>query len=134
MKTVLIAVVIAAAIALIWYLSRGEAIPAWEVGGLYSVRDSKHGFRVAKILALDPGVVSVRIYKQTFDDRPSSIDPATLSLGSIYDGTGFGMGHLPIDPETFDGWQPKLILRSAVTEEELEGYQIWKESGGVAFK
>jgi hypothetical protein len=133
LKTSVIALAVVAIIALIWYFGRREANPAWEVGGLYSVRDSERRFRVVKVLAIDPGVVSIRMYKQTFDQRPSNIDPAKLSLGSINDADGFGIGHLPIDPPTFSSWGPQLLQRSSLTDEELEGYRrMWKESGGGA--
>jgi hypothetical protein len=134
MKTSVIALALVAIVALIWYFGRRESNPSWEIGGLYSVRDSERGFRVAKVLAIDPGVVSIRMYKQTFDQRPSNIDPAKLSLGSINDADGFGMGHLPLDPTTFSSWDPQFLLRSSLTDEELEGYRMWKESGGGAFR
>jgi hypothetical protein len=133
MRTGVIALVVVATIALIWYFGRRETSPAWEIGGLYSVRDSERGFRVAKVLAIDPGVVSIRMYKQTFSERPSNIDPAKLSVGSIND-TEFGIGHLPLDPPTFSSWEPRFLLGSSLTDEELEGYRMWKESGGGAFK
>jgi hypothetical protein len=134
MKTGVIALVVVAIFALIWYVARRETNPAWEIGGLYSVRDSEREFRVAKVLAIDPGVVSIRMYKQTFDERPSNIDPAKLSLGSINDADGFGIGHLPLDAPTFSSWEPQFLLRTSLTDEELEGYRMWKESGGGAFK
>ena len=135
MKTGVIAAVVVATFALLWhfYLERREANLAWEIGGLYSVRDSERGFRVVKVLAIDPGVVSIRMYKQTFDKRPSKIDPEKLSLGTIHDAE-FGIGHLPLDPAAFSAWEPQFLVRSSVTEEELEGYRMWKESSGSAFK
>src|SRR5688572_24700024 len=58
---------------------------AWQVGGLYSVESGDGDFRVAKVLALDPGVVGVRLYKQKFASRPTSVDPSILTLGSMND-------------------------------------------------
>ena len=133
MKTSVIALVVVATFALLWYFGQRETNPAWEIGGLYSVRDSERGFRAAKVLGIDPGVISIRMHKQTFEKRPSNIDPAKLSLGSINDAE-FGIGHLPLDPPTFSSWEPQFLLRSSLTDEELEGYRMWKESGGGAFK
>ena len=134
MKTALVALVVLATFALIWYFGRRGSSPAWEIGGLYSVRDSEGGFRVAKVLAVDPGVVSIRIYKERFEKRPSDIDLAKLSLGSVNDADGFGIGHMPLAAPTFSSWEPRFLRASSVTGEELEGYGIWKESGGGAFK
>jgi hypothetical protein len=117
MRTGVIALVVVATIALIWYFGRRETNPAWEIGGLDSVRDSERGFRVAKVLAIDPGVVSIRMYKQTFDERPPNVDPAKLSLGSINDADGFGIGHLPLDAPTFRSWEPQFLQRSSLTDD-----------------
>jgi hypothetical protein len=57
----------------------------------------------------------------------------TLTLGSIHDADGFGVGHLPVTAATFSSWLPMLITRTAVTQEELEGYEEWKKSKGGAF-
>lgn len=103
------------------------------VGGLYSVKD-KAGYKIVKILAAGEGLVHVRIYKNQFPRRPESVDPSALSLGSIKDKDGFGMGHLPLDRALFDDWAPQFIMETRVAEEELDGYRMWKESGGGAFK
>jgi len=100
-----------------------------KVGGLYSISD-EGGFRVAKVLALEEGAVHVRIYKNKFRSRPQTVDPSSLSLGSIDDEGGFGMGHLPLSRQSFMNSQPVFIQQSSVTEEELEGYKMWKEAGG----
>ena len=68
---------------LVWHFGLRDGRSNYEIGGLYSVRDSETGFRVAKVLALDPGVVSVRLYKQTFTARPETVSPSELTLGSI---------------------------------------------------
>lgn len=107
----------------------GQTIePGFEVGGLYSIENGDSTFGIAKVLALDPGVVGVRTYTEKFPERPSSVDPVSLSLGSINDPDGFGMGHLPITPRAFFAWKPILISVQPVVEEELEGYRIWKEA------
>jgi hypothetical protein len=103
----------------------------WQVGGIYSFSIGDGTFGAAKVLAVDPGVVSVRIYQQTWPERPESVDPTLLSIGAIAsDGGGFGVGHLPLDPRDFRLWWPVLVTAAEVTPAELEGYAMWKEAGG----
>jgi hypothetical protein len=104
----------------------------YTVGGIYSIRDER-GFSVVKILALDPDIVHVRMYKNKFESRPSQVNVASLVLGSIQDPDGFGIGHMPVARNTFNNWAPVLMTRTAVTEDELVGYEEWKKSGGGAF-
>ena len=134
MRTLAIAFAATGVIAVISYIALREREPTWSVGGLYVIRDSEHGFGVVKILALDPDIVSVRIYKETFGERPSTIDPARLTLGTIHDAGRLGIGHLPLAESTFRSWEPQLLAQSTVSEEELEGYRMWKESGSGPFK
>jgi hypothetical protein len=102
----------------------------WQVGGLYSISTGEHEFGIAKVLAIDPGVVSVRIYKQTFPDRPKQIDPSALTLGGLNEkGMGFGIGHLPLSMRTFELSFPVFIMKQDVTDDELVGYRTWKQSG-----
>ncbi len=105
-------------------------LPAWKVGGLYSIRSGEGDFVVAKVLALDPGVVGVRIYKQKFQSRPVTVDPSSLTLGSVKDPDGFGLGHIPVPEEGFASWEPQLLLVQGVTDAELEGYRYWKDAQG----
>ena len=101
-------------------------------GGYYSIAFGE-GFGIAKILKLKPDKVHVRIYKQRFSPRPRSIDLHSLTLGTIHDKDGFGMGHLPLLLATFQQWEPAFLTYSEVKPEELEGYEVWKSSsnGGV---
>jgi hypothetical protein len=101
-----------------------------EVGGVYSVVD-QHGIAIVKVLAAQPGVVHLRLYKERLQSRPEQIATADLTIGSIDDEDGiFGMGHLPLDASTFESWRPELIHVEGVAEAELEGYQVWKEANG----
>jgi hypothetical protein len=104
--------------------------PTYTVGGLYSFDDGEGGFRIAKVLAIDGGAVHVRTYKNKFTSRPKEVATSTLSLGSIDDEGGGGIGHLPLSPEGFAAWRPVFIMGSSVSEEELEGYRLWKDYGG----
>ncbi len=107
--------------------------PELTVGGLYSVNDGEGDYGVAKILALDEEAVHLRLYKNKFSSHPSTIDSSTLSLGSTDDPSGFGVGHLPLSRKDFLGWKPVLLTQEAVSQEELEGYEMWKEAGGGVF-
>ncbi|HYX53882.1 MAG TPA: hypothetical protein VE783_10565 [Candidatus Limnocylindrales bacterium] len=108
----------------------GEAAPAelFE-GGYYSIQDGEV-FAVAKVLRLETEIVHVRIYKQKFQQRPRAIDPAQLTLGTIHDTDGFGMGHLPLRMTTFKNSEPQFLTYAEVLTTELEGYNMWKEHGG----
>lgn len=101
-------------------------------GGYYSIADGEV-FSIAKVLKLEPDKVHVRIYKQHFPQRPRAIDPSQLTLGTIHDKDGFGMGHLPLRLETFIQRQPVFLTHAEVKPEELQGYNFWVESadGGV---
>jgi hypothetical protein len=100
-------------------------------GAYYSIVDGDV-FSIAKVLKLerDPEIVHVRIYKQHFSQRPRSIDPGALTLGTIHDEDGFGMGHLPLRLVTFMDSEPIFLTHSQVQPEELEGYNLWKETAG----
>lgn len=98
-------------------------------GGYYSIIDGE-SIGIAKVLKIDPEIVHVRIYKEHFPQRPRSIDPARLTLGSIDDKDGFGMGHLPLRLVTFREREPLFITHTEVKPEELQGYEMWKDSNG----
>lgn len=102
-------------------------------GGVYSIDNGDGEFGVVKILKLEPGIVHVRVYKNKFSSRPRAIQLDDLSLGSIEDKDGFGMGHLPISENDFNGWKAIWLASSEVKPDELEGYQLWKEAGGGVF-
>jgi hypothetical protein len=98
-------------------------------GGYYSIVDGET-FSIAKVLKLEPDTVHVRIYKQHFPQRPRSIDPNSLSLGTIHDKDGFGMGHLPLRIASFQKRKPVFVIYSEVKAEELGGYEYYKDIGG----
>jgi hypothetical protein len=98
-----------------------------KAGAICSVDDGDGKFGIVKILVLDKEIAHIRIYKNKYNQRPVSIDTKTLSLGSVYDEDGFGIGHTPLDRTGFENWHPEVIMYEEVSAEELEGYQIWKE-------
>lgn len=106
----------------------GCSTRSYKPGDIYSVDDGEGKFGIVKVLALDPGVIHLRIYKNKFDNRPASIDTKELSLGRLGDEGGFGIGHIPLDIDGFKAWKPELLTNETVLEEELDGYKIWKEN------
>lgn len=97
-------------------------------GGLYSIESGDSGFAVAKVLALGSGMVHTRLYREKFESRPNSVDPAALSLGSVFESADVGIGHTPLALDMFLSWQPVLLMKTGVTDEELVGYRFWKDS------
>jgi hypothetical protein len=87
-------------------------------------------FGVIKVLAVADGVVHVRLYREKFPERPSRIVATSLTLGSLSDSGGFGMGHLPLSGATFASWVSVPFQNEPVTEAELEGYRMWQENAG----
>ncbi len=102
-------------------------------GALYSVDSGEGYFQVAKVLVVDSTGVHVRLYKNRFKTRPDKVDFEKLSLGSIDNPDGFGMGHLPLTHEAFRAWEPVFIVESPITADELEGYRQWQAAKGGYF-
>jgi len=103
----------------------------YSAGQIYSVGDKKR-YRVVKVLVVDNNAVHVCVYKKVYAARPEQIDESTLTLGTIHDADGFGVGHLPLSRKVFQSWHPEFVAKSSVSDAELDGYKIWKESrGGV---
>ena len=98
-------------------------------GGYYSIIDGDD-FAIARVLKIDPEIVHIKIYKQHFSQRPRAIDPARLTLGTIHDDDGFGMGHLPLRMQTFSEREPAFITHLPVAGDELDGYNMWKDADG----
>ncbi len=132
MSKLVITALILVAVAVVFVACR-KASASLQVGGIYSTADGKSGYGVVKLLAHGDGICHVRVYKQKFTTRPTTVDVGSLSLGKPGDPDGFGMGHIPMREAGFLEWQPVLITTSTVTPDELEGYKIWKESGGGVF-
>lgn len=107
---------------------------SYKVGGLYSATAEEGKYSIVKVLAIDTSAIHIRVYKNKFDKRPKNVDVSILSLGTIHDKDGFGIGHLPLDKENFKQWEPKFIKQDKVSDEELEGYKMWKEANGGVWK
>jgi len=107
----------------------GPAQPE-KAGALYTVDDGEGWFRVAKVLVVETEGVHIRLYKNRFKTRPGSVEFSSLSLGTVHDADGFGMGHLPLSRRAFRAWQPVFLAESPVAESELDGYRAWKDAKG----
>ena len=101
----------------------------WLPGALYSVWEGDESFAVVKVLAVDPNAVSVRWYRESFPDRPETASSSDLSLGTIDDEVA-GLGHIALVYRDFELMFPMRIAQEDLSAEELEGYEMWKESGG----
>lgn len=95
-------------------------------GDLCSVVSGER-FKVAKVLRADERAVHVRLYAETFWNRPVAVNPRELTLGSIHD-EAYGIGHLPLAREEFERWEPVVIAHGTVEPDELEGYELWLEA------
>lgn len=119
---------------LVLFRRRGPVDQPLTAGGVYSTDNGDGSFGVVKVLVEDPSTVHLRLYKNRFTARPDMVEPAALSLGSMDDEEGgFGIGHIPVARRDFLNWRPVLLFEQSVTDEELEGYQMWKEAGGGIF-
>ena len=112
-----------------WWLTR-RLPPNLSAGDVCAVISEDGGYQIAKVLKADRSIVHVQVYKERFPAVPAHVDTGTLSLGTIHDADGFGMGHLPLSRRSFAWWAPVRIQSESVCEEELDGYRVWEESGG----
>ena len=110
-----------------------------EVGSIYSITTAKKDlFKVVKILAVADKTIHLKVYVNPFSSRPAEIAESELSIGlyehaslpgtfaGVKDGkTYLGITHLAIHKETWSLWEPKLLVRSKASEEELAPYRMW---------
>lgn len=106
----------------------GDPSRGWEAGGLYSVWEGEADFGVVKILAVDPEAVSVAWYGPTFPSRPASASTSELAANTD-EATDLGFDHLPLPWRDFELMYPIRIGREELSDEELAGYRLWRESG-----
>jgi hypothetical protein len=95
------------------------------VGDICSVQIGED-FALVKILAFDPGVVHLGMFKDKFHERPCG---SKLSLDTIHENGGFRIYYLPLSVGVFASWSPIRILSEPVHEAELYGYRIRREGG-----
>ncbi len=109
-----------------WFLRRDQI--ALVAGDVYSVDRGDGTFGIVKLLVLTDGVAHIRIYANVFDARPDDVDLDALTLTSADDPDNAGFGHLPLEEKDFRAWSPVLIAETDIAEEELEGYEVWKDA------
>jgi hypothetical protein len=102
-------------------------------GGLY-VCCSQKPYGVLKVLKVEDQIVHIRLYTNRFDRIPPRVEPKILDLGTIHDSDGFRIGHLPISHETFTSWRPQFLQHALVEPDELDRYQISKDSRGSVWE
>lgn len=89
-------------------------------GAICTIASGDGKFGAVKVLHVTPFSVHVAIFKNKYEQRPAGLDISTLSLGTIYDTDGFGIGHVPLSHEGFTNWQPVVLGFEEVTEAEEE--------------
>ncbi len=82
-----------------------------------------------EIMSGEPCFAGTRVPVRALLDYIEGGDTLNVFLD---DPDGFGIGHVPLLEAGFLEEKPVLITTTIVTPEELEGYRIWKESGGGA--
>jgi hypothetical protein len=88
------------------------SLPRPEIGGLYLLRDDS-GYHVAKVLAVDPQAVHLRLYRNHYRTAPARLSSRGLNLLT---------GHTMIDRMVFMHDNPRLLQVEAVQEGELVAY------------
>lgn len=114
-----------------WWLARGLPRDLGP-GDICFVRSRGGGYQVAKVLRADAATVHIRLYKNWFAEPSDSVSTATLCLGKLGDTGSLGIAHLPLSRALFASWKPVRIQKEPVTNDELEGYRVWRDAqGGV---
>lgn len=121
-------------------------VPAPRVGAYFTVALQAVGvdglgFGVVKLLLSQFRGVHVRLYSNTYAERPTAIDERTLELQKAPTGAAMetppsgplGVGHLPLSHGTFASWRPQFFAMVLVDPEELRGYEMWKLAKGGFF-
>lgn len=107
----------------------------WIEGGIYATPNDG-GYTLIKILKVDKGGVHIRMYSNLYKKVPSEIDESKLFMAppDNNEGLPLGMvGHSPISHNSFSTWGAVFTQQSSVLDDELEGYQMWKEANGGYF-
>lgn len=102
-----------------------------EVGGIYTVW-SRNSYGAIKILHVDEGGIHIRLYGQTWEERPTEMDPTILTVEGPFEETG-AIGHMPVSKRGVLRMGPKHAAQTEVSEDELDGYRSWQEAQGGYF-
>jgi hypothetical protein len=89
----------------------------------------------AKLLAVDRSGVHMRLYAQRFPFRLRALNFAELTLAPFgpEGANAFSIGHIPLSYRSFAAWEPRVVGQTEVTNDELDGYRMWKEAKGGYF-
>lgn len=117
-------VLIFISISLLSCLVTAEKIKA---GSICTVENGDGKFGVVKVLVISDKEAHIAVFKNEYEKRPTKIDLKTLSIGTINDKDGFGIGHIPVERKEFDNWKPISVGYEKVSKEDLEGYEMWKD-------
>ena len=99
--------------------------PEIKAGSICTIDDGEGKIGIVKVLVINLEEAHVKLYKNKFEKRPDQVDIKTLDAGSGKD--GYGIGHMPMDRNIFDNWEPAAIGFEEVTKEELAEYELWKK-------
>jgi hypothetical protein len=96
-----------------------------KAGELYTFYDEDDAaFFVVKVLVVDKDAVHARVFDTPFKSAPTEVETSQLE---------WFVGHTPLDHDVLAELKAVKIGVEAVTEDELEGYRIWKDEGGGVF-
>jgi len=84
---------------------------------MYAYRDGEY-WSVVKVLVVEAEVLHLRFYDYQSQERPSD-----ASLNAL----DWSIGHLPLDPEWWSATNLIHLRTGAVSDDELEGYEMWKQ-------
>ena len=110
------------------------------VGGYYYMKRNDT-YTVSKVLALSPGIVHLRSYRNIFTSPPTPKDIPSLTIMMTMEDLmalakdpqkagviGIGIGHAPISRAGFLDENHVLFAIGPVEEDELDGYRDWERA------
>ena len=108
------------------------------VGGYYYV-ERNDVYTVSKVLAINPGIVHLRTYRNVFTSPPTSNDVPSLTIVMTLEDLmvlaknpekagPIGIGHAPISRTGFLDENPVLFASGPVEDDELDGYRDWERA------
>jgi hypothetical protein len=107
----------------------GGRDPAFGVVPLVTYSSSDSTFGVAKVLKSEKLTVHLRLYSDSWAERPATVNPWALRL----DPPGSenpGVGHVAVSAFVYGSINAQYLRLAMVGQSELEGYSIWKADGG----
>lgn len=89
-------------------------------GAICTVANGDGKFGAIKVLQVTNIFLEVTIYKNKYDERPAMPDLDSLTIGTVHDPDGFGIGHVALSPDGFMSWEPVVVGFREITAEEEE--------------